>query len=55
MTVMLLERLGFPFRRHKDDSQYHLNVGEYSSGGVVNFIEFVGYRDWGGDTELENH
>ena len=51
---MLVERLGFPFRRHKDDSQYHLNVGEYSSGGVDNLIEFLGYRDCGGDTDLEN-
>ena len=31
------------------------NVGEYSSGGVGNFIECLGYRVGDGDTELENH
>ena len=41
-TVILLERLGLPFRGHRDDSQYHPNVGEYSSGGVGNFIECLG-------------
>ena len=54
-TVILLGRLGLPFRGHRDDSQYHPNVGEYSSGGVGNFIECLGYRVRGGDTELENH
>ena len=39
-TVMFLERLGLPFRGHRDDSQYHPNVGEYSSGGLGNFIEY---------------
>ena len=54
-TIILLGRLGLPFRRHRDDSQYHSNVGEYSSGGVGNFIECLGYRVRGSDTELENH
>ena len=27
--VILLGRLGLPFREHRDDSQYHPNVGEY--------------------------
>ena len=54
-TVILLGRLGLPFRGHRDDSQYHPNVGEYSSGGAGNFIECLGYRVRGGDTELENH
>ena len=54
-TVILLGRLGYPFRGHRDDSQYHPNVVDYSSGGVGNFIECLGYRVKGGDTELENH
>ena len=33
-TVILLGRLGLPFRGHRDDCKYHPNVGEYSSGGV---------------------
>ena len=44
-----------PFREHRDDSQYHPNVGEYSSGAVSNSIECLGYRVRGGNTELENH
>ena len=51
----MLGRLRLPFRGHRDDSQYHPNVGEYSSGGAGNFIECLGYRVRGGDTELENH
>ena len=54
-SVILLGRLGLPFRGHRDDSQYHANVGEYSSGGEVNFIKCLGHRVRGGDTELENH
>ena len=55
-TVILLRRLGLPFRGHRDDSQYHPNVGEFSNGGGEgNFIECLGYRVRGGDTELENH
>ena len=46
--------MGLPFRQHRDHSQYHPNVGEYSSGGLGNFIECLGYRVRGGDTELEN-
>ena len=47
--------LGLPFRRHWDNSQYHSNVREYSTGVVGNFIECLGYRVKGGDTKLENH
>ena len=53
-TVILLGRLGILFRGHMDDSQYHPNVGEYSSGGAGN-LECLGYRVRGSDTELENH
>ena len=33
-AVILLGRLGLAFRGHRDDSRFHPNVGEYSSGGV---------------------
>ena len=54
-SVILLGRLGLPFRGHRDDSHHHPNAGEYSSGGMGNFIECLGYRVRGGDTEVENH
>ena len=54
-TVTLLRRLGLAFRGHRDDSQFHPNVGEYSSGGVGNFLEVLNYRVRGGDLVLENH
>ena len=47
--------MGLPFRGHWDDSIYHPNVGEYSSGGVGNFIECLSYKVKDRDTELENH
>ena len=53
-TLILLEILGLPFRGDEDDSQYHPNIGEYSSGGAGNFIECLCYRVRGVDTELEN-
>ena len=54
-TVILLGRLGLAFRGHRDDSQFHPNVGEYSSGGVGNFVEVLNYRVRGGGLVLENH
>ena len=54
-TVILLGRLGLSFRGHRDDSQYHPNVGEFSSGGMGTFVEYLGYRVTSGDTQLENH
>ena len=53
-TVILLGRLGLAFRGHRDDSQFHPNIGEYSSGGVGNFVEVLNYRVRGGDL-VENH
>ena len=47
--------MGLPFRGHRDGSQYHPNVGEYSSGGEGSFIECLGYRVRGGNTDLENN
>ena len=54
-TVVLLGNLGLRFRGHRDNSQYHPNVGEYSSGSVGSFLECLGYRVRGDDNELENH
>ena len=48
-------RLGLPFRGHRDDSKYHPKVGEYSTGGVGNFVEFLQFRVRGGDKVLEQH
>ena len=31
-------------RGHRDDSQYHPDVGESSTGSVGNFIELLNYR-----------
>ena len=54
-TVILLGRLGLAFRGHMNDSQFHPNVGEYSSGGVGNFVEVLNYRVKCGDSVLRNH
>ena len=54
-TVILLGRLGLAFRGRRDDSQFHPNLSEYSSGGVGNFVEVLNYRVRGDDLVLENH
>ena len=54
-TIVTLGRLGLPFRGHRDDSKYHPKVGEYSTGGVGNFVEFQQFRARGGDKVLEQH
>ena len=54
-TIVTLGRLGLPFRGHRDDSKYHPKVGEYSTGGVGNFVEFLQFRVRGGDKVLEQH
>ena len=53
-TVILLGRLGLVFREHRYDSQFYPNVGEYSSGGVENFLGLLNYRVGGGDSAFEN-
>ena len=40
-VVMLLGRLALAFRTHRDDSQFHINLGKYSGGGVGNFLEVL--------------
>ena len=47
--IILCGRLGLPLRGHRDDSKYHPEVGEYSEGGVGNFIELLNYRVRSGD------
>ena len=47
--------LSLAFRGYRDDSQFHLNVGEYSSGGVGNFVKDLNYRVGGGDSVLVSH
>ena len=54
-TIVTLGRLGLPFRGHRDDSKYHHKVGEYSTGGIGNFVEFLHFRVRGGDKVLEQH
>ena len=39
-TIITLGRLDLPFHGHCDDSKYHPKAGEYSTGGVGNFVEF---------------
>ena len=51
----MLGGLGLPFRGHRDNSQYHPTVEEYSRGDVGDFTKCLGYRVSDGDTELENH
>ena len=53
--AILLGKFGLPFRGNRDVSQYHPNVGEYSSGVVGNFKECLDYRVRGRSSELENH
>ena len=41
ICYVTLGRLGLPFHGHRDDSKYHPKVGEYSTGGVGNFVQFL--------------
>ena len=54
-TIIFLGRQGLALRGHRDDSQYHADVGEYSTGSVGNFIELLNYRVRGGDKDLGKH
>ena len=54
-TIIFLGRQGLALRGHRDDSQYHPDVGEYSTGSVGNFIELLNYRVRGGDKDLGKH
>ena len=54
-TILTCGRLGLSFRGHRDDSQYHPEVGSFSRGGVGNFIELLNMRVRAGDVGLEEH
>ncbi|XP_046862976.1 52 kDa repressor of the inhibitor of the protein kinase-like [Xenia sp. Carnegie-2017] len=54
-TIILAGRLQLPLRGHRDDSQYHPDVGKYSEKHVCNFIELLNFRVRAGDTILEAH
>ena len=54
-TIIFLERQGLALSGQRDDSQYHPDVAEYSTGSVNNFIELLNYRVRGGDKDLERH
>ena len=50
-TIIFLGRQGLDLGGHRDDSQYHPVVGEYSTGNVGNFIELLNHRVRGGDKD----
>ena len=54
-TIIFLGRQGLALRGQRDDSQYHRDVGEYSTRSFGNFIELLNYRVRGGDKDLEKH
>ena len=54
-TTIFLGRQSLALREHRDDSQYHPEVGEYSTESVGNFIELLNYRVRGRDKDLEKH
>lgn len=54
-TVILCGRRGQPLRGHRDDSQYHQEIGGYSTGQVGNFIDILNYGVRRGDKVLEEH
>ena len=54
-AVLYCGRLGLPLHGHRDDSKYHPEVGQYSTGGVGNFIETLNLKVRSGDKVLENH
>ena len=54
-TIKLCGHLGLYLRGHRDDSQYHPDIGSYSLGSVGNFVELLNFRVRAGDTTLEEH
>ena len=53
-TIVTLGSLSLPFYGHCDDSKYHPKVGECSTGGVGNFVEFLQFTVRGGYKVLEH-
>lgn len=54
-TVILCARGGISLRGHRDDSQYHQEIGGYSTGQVGNFVDILNYGVRRGDKVLEEH
>ncbi|XP_046863579.1 52 kDa repressor of the inhibitor of the protein kinase-like [Xenia sp. Carnegie-2017] len=54
-TVLTCGRLGLAFRGHRDDGHYHPETGNFSAGGVGNFVELLNFRVRAGDKVLEDH
>ncbi|XP_057291325.1 52 kDa repressor of the inhibitor of the protein kinase-like [Hydractinia symbiolongicarpus] len=54
-AIIYSGRQGQALRGHRDDSQYHGEVGEFSCGRVGNFVELLNFRVQGGDTILAEH
>ena len=53
--IIFLGRQGLALRGNRDDSQYHPDVWEYSTGSIENFIALLNYRIRGGDKDLDKH
>ncbi|XP_057307823.1 zinc finger MYM-type protein 1-like isoform X2 [Hydractinia symbiolongicarpus] len=54
-AIIYSGRQGHALRGHRDDSQYHGELGEFSGGRVGNFVELLNFRVQGGDTALADH
>ena len=54
-TIILLGRQDLALRGCRDDSQYHSDVGEYSTGIAGNLIELLDCRFRCGYKDLEKH
>ena len=54
-TIITCGRLGLSFRGHRDDSQYHPEIGSHSQGSVGNFVELLNMRVRAGDVALKEH
>ena len=53
-TIVTLGNLSLPFYGHCDDSKYRSKVGECSTGGVGNFVEFLQFTVRGEYKVLEH-
>ena len=42
-TIKLCGHLGLYLRGHRDDSQYHPDIGSYSLGSVGNFVALLNF------------
>ena len=54
-TIIFLGRQGLALKGNKDNSEYHPDVGKYSTGSVSNLIELLNYRARGEDKDLDKH